>query len=155
MVLRVKDDWFNFFCNAGIPPNTAHTYATAFVNNQITETTLPRLNRQYLTELGITIIGDVLTILAHTTSDSVPTTTTPNTTPPTPKSTKAKPPQITSEMTHPQFHKLTGTYSNISQLYLLTKLLHNFTTSAMILYKTASSIQSLMSFNKMNPLFCK
>ena len=61
--MQVKDDWFNFFCNAGIPANTVHTYAAAFVNNQITETTLTRLNCQYLTELGITIIGDVLTIL--------------------------------------------------------------------------------------------
>ena len=85
MALQVKDDWFNFFCNAGIPANTAHTYTTAFINNRITETTLPRLN--------------------CTTSDPVPTTTTPNTIPPPPKSTKAKPLQITSEMTHPQFHK--------------------------------------------------
>ena len=23
MALQVKDDWFNFFCNAGIPANTA------------------------------------------------------------------------------------------------------------------------------------
>ena len=105
MALWVKDDWFNFFCNAGIPANTAHMYATAFINNWITETTLPQLNHQYLTELGIAIIGDVLTILAHTTSDPVPTTTTPNTTFPPPKSTKAKSPQFTSEMTHPQFHK--------------------------------------------------
>ena len=64
MTLRVKDDWFNFFCNSGIPADTAHTYPTAFVNNGITETTLPRLNRQYLTEFGIIIIGDVLTIFS-------------------------------------------------------------------------------------------
>ena len=103
MALQIKDDWFNFFCNAGIPVDTAHTYATAFVNNQITETTLPQLNCKYLIELGIITIGDVHTILAHTTSDPVPTTTTPNTTLRPPKSTKAKPSQITSEMTHPSF----------------------------------------------------
>ena len=133
MALQIKDDWFNFFCNAGIPVDTAHTYATAFVNNQITETTLPQLNCKYLIELGIITIGDVHTILAHTTSDPVPTTTTPNTTLPPPKSTKAKPPQITSEMTHSSFanFKLTGTYSNISHIYFLTKLLHKFTTSEM------------------------
>ena len=91
----------NLLCNAGIPPDTAHAYATAFVNNCITETTLPQLNRQYLTELGITIIGDVLRILAHTTSDPVPTTATPNTM--TPKSAKAKLPQITFKMNHSQY----------------------------------------------------
>ena len=105
MAPQVKDDWFNFFCNAGIPADTAHTYATAFVNNRIIETMLPRLNHQYLTEFGITIFGDVLSILAHITSDPVPTTATSNTTPPLPKSTKAKPRQITSEMTHSQFWK--------------------------------------------------
>ena len=52
-----------------------------------------------------TIIGNVLSILTHTTSDPVPTTATPNITTPPPKSAKAKPPQITSEMTHPQFGK--------------------------------------------------
>ena len=40
MVLQVKDNGFNFFCNVGIPANTANTYATAFVNNCITETSL-------------------------------------------------------------------------------------------------------------------
>ena len=32
MALQVKDDWFNFFCNAGTAVDTGHTYATAFVN---------------------------------------------------------------------------------------------------------------------------
>ena len=105
LALQVKDDWFNFFCNPGILADTAHTYSTAFVNNRVTETMLPRLNHQYLTELGITIFGDVLSILAHTTSDPVPTTATLNTTPPPPKLTKAKPPQITCEITHSQFWK--------------------------------------------------
>ena len=77
MILQVKKNWFNFFCNAGIPGNTAHTDATTFINNCITETMLPQLNRQYLTELGTTIIGNVLSILEHTTPDPVPTTATP------------------------------------------------------------------------------
>ena len=32
MALQVKDDWFNFLCNAGTGVDTGHTYATAFVN---------------------------------------------------------------------------------------------------------------------------
>ena len=51
-----------FVILASLP--TQLTYATVFVNNGITETTLPRLNRQYLTEFGIIIIGDVLTIFS-------------------------------------------------------------------------------------------
>ena len=61
--LQVKDNWFNLFHNAFTPVNTAHTDATKFVNNRITETTLPQLNCQYLTELGITMICDALSIL--------------------------------------------------------------------------------------------
>ena len=94
-----------------------------------------------------TITGNVLSILAHTTSDPVPTTATPNIKPPLPKSAKAKPPQITSEMTHPQFGEF-----KIDWDIFLTKSLHNF-TSVMTRYKTPPSIPSLMSFNKMNPLF--
>ena len=154
MVLWVKDDWFNFFCNASIPADTVYTYATAFVNSRVTETTLPWLNRQYLTELGITSIGDVLTILAHTTTDPVPTTTAPNTTPPPPKSTKAKPPQVTSEMTHPHFCKFKIDWDIFKHILSdqITAQLYNLCDDSV----QNSIIDTVTdSFNKMNPLICK
>ena len=63
MVLWVKEDWIQFFIAANIPDDAANSYATTFVENRITESLLPQLDRQYLTQLGITIIGDILCIL--------------------------------------------------------------------------------------------
>ena len=60
MALRVKEDWIQFFIAAGILDDAANCYATTFVENRITESLLPQLDPQFLTQLGITTIGDIL-----------------------------------------------------------------------------------------------
>ena len=109
MVLGVKEDWIQFFIAASIPDDAANSYATTFVENCITESLLPQLDRQFLTQLGITIIGDILCILKETeqqqTSPSSIPPTNITTTPSTTTSTPVNPPRVPPEMTHPQFQK--------------------------------------------------
>lgn len=47
-------------------------YTVTFVTNCITETTLPVLLKDYLIDLGVTIIGDILAIIRHVKSLSQP-----------------------------------------------------------------------------------
>ena len=109
MVLWVKEDWIQFFIAASIPDDAANSYATTFVENCITESLLPQLDRQFFTQLGITIIGDILCILKETeqqqTSPSSIPPTNITTTPSTTTSTPVNPPRVLPEMTHPQFQK--------------------------------------------------
>ena len=57
--------WFRFFKNASIPAGFAQNYAKKFVENRIRFEMLADLDRQLLNELGITAIGDCLSILKH------------------------------------------------------------------------------------------
>ena len=71
MALRTKEEWTNFLIAAGIPQEDAAAYANAFVQNRLTELSLPDLSKEYLWDLGITIIGDIITILKHITTFNV------------------------------------------------------------------------------------
>ena len=65
-VIRIvtnRKDWENFFQKTGIPEDTSKTYAKSFKNNHVTEIFLPELTKEFLNDLGITMIGDILIIL--------------------------------------------------------------------------------------------
>lgn len=57
--------WIKFFKEASIPPKYAQNYATKFIENRIRFEMLGDLDRPLLNELGITAIGDCLSILKH------------------------------------------------------------------------------------------
>lgn len=59
------DDWLKFFMDAGIPQKDALGYAVKFAHNRIQINMLPELNKEYLKEMDITILGDVISILRH------------------------------------------------------------------------------------------
>lgn len=112
MALSQSDqDWEKYLRDAGIPEEAAHQYAKSFTENRMTFEILPSMDRSFLRDLGITVIGDIMKILQHVSSSSTPDSTTYATTNPTPsvKPTashkSAKLPSITSDMTHPQFRK--------------------------------------------------
>lgn len=57
--------WFQFFLDAGIPPADAGNYAVTFTENRIKQDMIVDLTKEYLTELGVTVLGDMIAILKH------------------------------------------------------------------------------------------
>ena len=117
MALQTEPQWKSFFTAAGITTAaTLDTYAKAFVDNQFTENRLSQLDKDALTELGITTIGHRLSIL-HAIKERVSSSR------PTAKaSVTAKLTPLSSDMTHPQFRKFLtdwNVYKSITSLQQL------------------------------------
>ncbi|XP_037081251.1 uncharacterized protein C19orf47-like [Pollicipes pollicipes] len=62
--------WLKFFMDASIPAGVATEYAISFSDNRMRLDMLPDLNKDYLRDLNITILGDVIAILKHAKSVS-------------------------------------------------------------------------------------
>ena len=62
---RTLSDWLQFLLEAGIPASQAANYAVSFVENRIEKDMLGDLDKDYLKELGVTVLGDVISILKH------------------------------------------------------------------------------------------
>ncbi len=57
--------WIEFFKDASIPSQYAQSYANKFIENRIRFDMLPDLDRSLLNELGISAIGDCISILKY------------------------------------------------------------------------------------------
>nr|CAX69861.1 hypothetical protein [Schistosoma japonicum] len=56
-------EWVEFFEAAGVPPKLRETYAEIFVEHRINNTILADLDKDHLKDMGITVIGDIISIL--------------------------------------------------------------------------------------------
>ncbi len=56
-------DWKRFFLEAGIPAAASEQYAVNFAENRISMDMLLELNKDYLRDLGIFVLGDIIAIL--------------------------------------------------------------------------------------------
>ena len=65
MSLSSGRDWMGFFGEAGIPSAAAKTYAASFVENRIRGDMLADLDKEYLRDMGITVLGDIICILKY------------------------------------------------------------------------------------------
>jgi len=57
--------WFKFFLDAGLPPSDAGNYAATFMEHRIQPDMLGDLTKDYLTDMGIKVLGDIIAILKH------------------------------------------------------------------------------------------
>jgi len=57
--------WMRFFLGAGIPPDSAAHYAVSFEQNRMGLDMLLELDKEYLRDLKITALGDIISILRH------------------------------------------------------------------------------------------
>ncbi|XP_046364218.2 uncharacterized protein C19orf47-like [Haliotis rufescens] len=57
--------WIKFFTDAGVPPGDSANYAVAFNDNRIQRDMLLDLSKEYLLDMGISRLGDVIAILKH------------------------------------------------------------------------------------------
>ena len=121
--LRTYAEWSTFITNAGISEAAAVTnYAKSFVDNGLTETSLPQLDKDTLVELGVTVIGHRMSLLTAKDKHNAPSTTTTTTTSTAPasgssttvttapivsrsSSINANLPTVSSNMTRPSFRK--------------------------------------------------
>ena len=117
MALQSITSWEHFFVAAKIPQRDAKAYAIIFSENRITEVLLPDLTKDNLQDLGITILGDALSILRH--ARTLSTTPIPSHTA-TLRVPSAKLPQITTEMTLPQFRKFIIDWAVFKQITGIT-----------------------------------
>ena len=53
------------FSDAGIPETEAANYAIIFIDNRITQDMLLDLSKEYLKDMSINVLGDVISILKH------------------------------------------------------------------------------------------
>ena len=122
-LLRTEPSWTIFLQAAGIPTTEAATYAKILMDNRINEKSVCDLTTDLLQQLKITVLGDQLSIIRHAktlqsapiatadstghTSASQPTdtATAPVTNTRRTPSITMKIPNISNEMTHPQFRK--------------------------------------------------
>ena len=137
-LLRDESAWETFFKDAGIEEEYAKEYSKIFVENRMTEISLPELSSDILKSLKIQCIGDTMAIVQKAKSTSFTNTPTSTTTLPNqfsssvnatasnapthtfkPPPASSSIPKITIEMTHAQFCKLRidwSVYKEITQL---------------------------------------
>ena len=101
-LLRTEADWKTFLRSAGIQDDaTLTTYAGLFVTNGFNEVSLGEINKDTLHELGVTVLGHKLAILAGARKRTAPVV--PQVA--TRASVTAKLTTVTHDMTHQQFRK--------------------------------------------------
>ena len=100
-LLKEKTAWEAFFHAAAIPATECTQYAEIMHSNRITDPA--DLNKELLKELGITVAGDIISILKAMKEQKPNLPTDSSASRPRPTSVKA--PELKSEMTHPEFRK--------------------------------------------------
>ena len=114
--LRSETEWETFFhTTAGIPETQSKAYAKIFSDNRMNETILSELTKDNLQDLEITAIGDILSILKHSKTE----TTTNTRVVPSSIGKPPKLPQLTNEMTLPQFRKFKIDWTVFKNITLL------------------------------------
>jgi hypothetical protein len=63
--LGVSEAWLKFFTAAGLPKESAETYAVTFAKNHMKLDMLPEIKKDYLVDMGISLIGHIIAILRH------------------------------------------------------------------------------------------
>ena len=100
---KEKTAWEGFFHAANIPTAECGAYAEIMHSNRVTDPA--DLTKELLKELGITIAGDIISILKNAAPNEQKPNLRVDTSVPRPRPTAVKAPDVKSEMTHPEFRK--------------------------------------------------
>ena len=126
MAQSAVESWITFLEAAGIPSADSATYAKLLVDNRLADH--HDLTKEVLKDIGITIIGDIITIMKYSERSSStadlysaaePRPLLSNRPPPLSKPPVAVAPQINAEMTHQEFRKFTwdwGVFKTLTEI---------------------------------------
>ena len=91
------NNWEQTLVNAGLEPDSAKKHSISFSEQKMTLDSLSMIDRSMLSELGVTAMGEAISILKLGKPSSQ--------SPPNSQTVSAKPPKLSSEMTPQQFRK--------------------------------------------------
>ena len=98
-------EWEAVIAKAGVNPKSATDYAKIFADAKLTLSHMDMLDRETLTELGVTVLGDVFSILKLGKQQGPAATATASSAQASVKLPSVKAPSLHAEMTAQQFRK--------------------------------------------------
>ena len=98
--MALEKDWEEWLQSAGIKEDEAKAYAKTFADNRVDLSFAPDLTKDLLKEMGVKVIGDIMSIMRYASPDIKPQRSHTAHAKPT-----VKMPELRAEMTHPEFRK--------------------------------------------------
>ena len=117
--------WERFLIKAGIQQESANSHAKTFAENKLSQDSLSMLDKPTLKDLGVSVLGEVLTILKQGTNTNDTAATPTITRQQVSSMPSAKPPRLSLDMSQQQFRKFKIDLDIFIKLTNLDKAKHN------------------------------
>ena len=97
--------WESALTKAGVSPASSKVYAASFATAKLTLSNLVMIDKETLQELGVTVLGDILSVLQLAKQQAATAVPAASSTQASVKLPSVKAPQLHAEMTAQQFRK--------------------------------------------------